>query len=288
MFQIEKNHIIAQSEIDLYFHWKSFNGVDMNGLYQNEHYHIIWIQEGEGQLLLDTQVLDVRDNMLLFISQSQIIAGKQNLKLKGISLAFNHTFYCIELHDKDVSCNGVLFNNVYDVPYFCLDTVDKQFVVQIHQQIEDELQQKQSAQLDMIRTLVKQLIIRCTRILKTSYCSIHQTDNEHIEFKRTFSALVEKNFREMHSVREYADLLYLAPKSLTQKLKVAGEDSPLDIITNRIVLEAKRLLLYSDKSIKEIAFELGFSDPFYFTRLFTKIAGLAPSNFRKTFFNIGK
>lgn len=287
MFQIEKNHTIAQSEIDLYFHWKSFNGFDNNGLYQNEHYHIIWIQEGEGKLLLDTQTLDVKDDMLLFLSQTQIIAARQNLRLKGISLAFNHTFYCIELHDKDVSCNGVLFNNVYDVPYFCLNPAEKQFVVQIHQQIEEELQQKQSAQLDMLRTLVKQLIIRCTRILKTNYCSIYQADNEHIEFKRNFSTLVEKNFREIHSVKEYADLLYLAPKSLTQKLKAAGEDSPLDIITNRIVLEAKRLLLYSDKSIKEIAFDLGFSDPFYFTRLFTKTAGLAPSNFRKAFFNVG-
>ena len=102
---------------------------------------------------------------------------------------------------------------------------------------------------------------------------------------KDFSALVEFNFKNLHSVSDYAERLGVSPKSLTKHFQKIGQLTPSDFIKNRIVLEAKRNLIYTDNSVKEIAFDLGFNDPAYFTRFFTKATSKSPLNFKKEFKN---
>lgn len=80
---------------------------------------------------------------------------------------------------------------------------------------------------------------------------------------------------------DYADLLGVAPKTLSNKFNRLDLMQPNDLIKDRIMLEAKRLLSYSSLSVKEIAYQLGYDDPAYFNRLFTKKTGDTPSNFKK-------
>ena len=105
----------------------------------------------------------------------------------------------------------------------------------------------------------------------------HQQDS----LAQDFIALVEKHFRKEHSVTSYAEKLFIAPKSLTKRLHHLDYPSPSQIIKDRLVLEAKRQLKFSTKTIKEIAFELGFEDPAYFSRLFSKNAGTSPAHYRQ-------
>jgi AraC-like DNA-binding protein len=76
-------------------------------------------------------------------------------------------------------------------------------------------------------------------------------------------------------------MMNIASASLTKKLQKYGIDSPSKIIKTRVVTEAKRLLIYTDKSIKEISVILGYEDPFYFSRIFAKEAGISPSEYKK-------
>jgi AraC-like DNA-binding protein len=91
---------------------------------------------------------------------------------------------------------------------------------------------------------------------------------------RRFNLLVEASFREKHSVKEYADFLNKAPKSLANLFKKLGSNTPLQFIQNRLLLEAHRLLKYSDKSISDIGYELGFSDIQAFSRFFKNQEGV--------------
>jgi AraC-like DNA-binding protein len=75
----------------------------------------------------------------------------------------------------------------------------------------------------------------------------------------------------------------VAPKTLSHKFKNLNLDSPNQFIINRILLEAKRLLFYTDKPVKEIAYDLGYEDPAYFNRLFTHKTGSTPTNFKKNY-----
>lgn len=104
---------------------------------------------------------------------------------------------------------------------------------------------------------------------------------KEVDMIRDFQFLVEQHFKTKHSVQEYADLLNKSVKTLANTFSKASDKSPLQIIHERKVLEAKRMLRYTDKPIKEIAYELGFEDIQTFSRFFKKMESLSPTDFKK-------
>jgi AraC-like DNA-binding protein len=93
---------------------------------------------------------------------------------------------------------------------------------------------------------------------------------------------VENHFRKEHDVQFYAAALYKSPKTLANSFAKFGSGSPLQIIHSRLILEAKRLMLYTDKSVKEISNELGFEDAAHFTKFFKNQLKMTPTGFKKT------
>lgn len=96
-----------------------------------------------------------------------------------------------------------------------------------------------------------------------------------------FKYLLEKNFKKLHFVKDYADLLALSPLQHNKMVKNITGKNASDLIINRIVLEAKRLLAFTNLSNKEIAFQMNYPDPSYFTRIFRKKTEFTPSGFRE-------
>lgn len=96
-----------------------------------------------------------------------------------------------------------------------------------------------------------------------------------------FQALVDENFTTQHLVGFYAKKMNMTPKALTMQVSRTLKKSPKGVIQDRFILEAKRLLSYSDLSVAEVGYELGFDDANYFTRFFTKTAKLSPAKFRE-------
>ena len=86
-----------------------------------------------------------------------------------------------------------------------------------------------------------------------------------------------------YSIADYAEKLFVSPKSLAKRLKAHHYGTPTEILRDRIILEAKRDLRYTQKSVKEIAFDLGFEDPAYFTRYFKKSEKMSPQGYRVEF-----
>lgn len=132
----------------------------------------------------------------------------------------------------------------------------------------------------MLQSYLKQFIINSVRIKKENHTLKEDSDTRLF---KDFSLLVEQNFKTIHTVTEYAKRLGLSPKSITKHFQKLGIKTPSDFIKTRILLEAKRLLIYTDKSVKEIAFELGYNDPAYFSRFFTKAIAKSPLQFKKEY-----
>ncbi|MBC8142824.1 MAG: helix-turn-helix transcriptional regulator, partial [Armatimonadetes bacterium] len=102
-----------------------------------------------------------------------------------------------------------------------------------------------------------------------------------LDIVRQFNVLLEKHFRRLHQVQDYAGLLHRSPKTLTNLFALYTEKSPLQMIHDRVCLEARRLLLYTDKPVREIAAHLGYDEVAHFSRLFKNRMGIAPADWRK-------
>ncbi|MDR6372678.1 AraC-like DNA-binding protein [Chryseobacterium bernardetii] len=235
------------------------------------------------ELTVDFNHYKTNKPSLFFLTNQHLSIQKG--KDESILLFYNRDFYCIQIHDKEVACDGLLFHNIFEIPFVELDDLETSLIKSLFQNIQDELEGKDSSAEEMIRTYVKQIIIRATRQWKKQ-----NLDNDTIRIPgseldifRDFSRHLEIHFREKHNVAEYAELLHMAPKTLTHKFKNLNLDSPNQFIINRILLEAKRLLFYTDKPVKEIAYDLGYEDPAYFNRLFTNKTGSTPINFKKNY-----
>lgn len=202
----------------------------------------------------------------------------------GFFIYYNRDFYCIQIHDAEVACDGLLFNNSYQMPLTALSADENQVAAYLFQQMEEEFELNASSQEEMLRVYLKQLIIRATRIWKKQQLGkLNDEPHRETEFFREFSRLVEIHYKRKHSVSEYADLMGVAAKTLSNKFRRFDLPQPNDVIKDRIILEAKRLLSHTALSVKEIAYDLGYDDPAYFNRLFTSKVGNSPAIFKKNY-----
>ncbi|ANF50500.1 AraC family transcriptional regulator [Chryseobacterium glaciei] len=236
------------------------------------------------ELTIDFNHYKTEAPTLFFLTYQYLDIKNEDSEVASL-LYYNRDFYCIQIHDKEVACDGLLFHNIFEIPKVDLDDSETIIIKNLFQNINEELEWKESSSEEMIRTYLKQIIIRATRKWKKQNLDndIVKIPSNELDVFRDFSRHLEIHFREKHNVADYADLLHLAPKTLTHKFKNLNLDSPNQFIINRILLEAKRLLFYTDKPVKEIAYDLGYEDPAYFNRLFTNKVGNTPVNFKKNY-----
>ncbi|MEL1253418.1 AraC family transcriptional regulator [Flavobacterium sp. DGU38] len=256
---------------------------EVNGEYYKPYIKVLFLPE-EYSVTIDFKKYQTNSPSLFFINSNQYLQIERKGKKDGYFMYYNRDFYCVQIHDAEVACDGLLFNNIFEMPMTILPEKEISFIGAIYQQIQGEFEAPDSSQEEMIRTYLKQLIIKATRIWKIQQLGVlNEEPSKEMDFFRDFSRLVEIHFRTKHTVADYADILGLAPKTLSNKFNRMGLAQPNDIIKDRIILEAKRLLGYSNLSVKEIAYQLGYEDPAYFNRLFTNKVGDTPSNFKKKY-----
>ena len=252
-------------------------------MHENEiaqHYKIYWIEEGNGQYQIDFKSFSIEGAGLFFLSPGQVLTVQSEKVKSGYQLAFDREFYCVETHGKEIACNGVLFNNVHRATMIPLSPNDAPTFWQLIQNMANELEKPGPAHREMLETYLRMLLIQALRKLEELQPKLQAEPEEAKGLAADFIALVNKQFRALHRVADYADQLFVSPKSLSKRLKAEGYPTPTILIRDRIVLQAKRDLRFTSKSVKEIAYELGFDDPAYFTRLFKKSEGIAPLVYR--------
>lgn len=217
-------------------------------------------------------------NSVLFLTEYHKV---EILKVNNARLiSFNRAFYCIADHDSEVGCKGILFFGASHFPTIVIPDEELEKFEILWKMFAIEMVSKDDLKNDMLQMMLKRLLILCTRLYKEQ-TELTTFDKNQLDIVREYNYLVESNFKTKHKVADYAEMLHKSPKTLSNLFKKYNEKSPLQIIQNRTILEARRLLLYSDKSIKEIAYEIGYEDIQSFSRFFKKIEGISPSDFKK-------
>lgn len=196
-----------------------------------------------------------------------------------VTFTFNREFYCINDHDHEVSCNGIIFFGTLKSPVVSLSEEEVKKFDMLFYVFSDEFYTRDQTQGEMLRILLKRLIIKTTRLAKKQLVHEPISDNQ-IDIVRKYNLLVDQHFKEKRQVADYAELLFKSPKTLSNLFAKYNQKTPLQIIRERLVLEAKRQLIYTDKSVKEIAFDLGFDETGAFHKLFKKVTDTTPQQFK--------
>ncbi|MDW5290105.1 helix-turn-helix domain-containing protein [Formosa sp. PL04] len=245
---------------------------------QCEFYTFIWAKSESVDLIIDSVPFTVKPHSILALTPTQYL---QYTKGSNITVyQFNQEFYCIKDHDQEVSCVGILFFGNINIPIIHLNTIEQLKFETLHDVFIEELETEDNIQAEMLRMLMSRFIIKSTRLLKAKEGIIETPKSSKVDLLREFNFLVEQHFKTEHSVSFYAEKLFKSPKTLSNNFAKLNR-SPLQIIHQRIVLEAQRLLSYTDKTAKEIAYDIGFEDASHLSRLFKKHTTLSPSDYKK-------
>lgn len=256
---------------------------EVNSEKYKSYIKILYLPEGY-TLTVDFKQYTTEEPTVFFINSNQHFHIENIGAEPGLMIYYNRDFYCIQIHDSEVACDGLLFNNLSNMPMITLNATDTIVITYILKAIQNEFRVKQAQQEEMLRVYLKQIIILSTRLWSVQHLDKVNDGIDHdTAFYRQFSLLVENHYKEKHAVADYADIIGIAPKTLTHRLKKMNMTQPNEVIKDRIILEAKRLLIHTAMSAKEIAYHLGYEDPAYFNRLFSLKVGNTPSNFRKKY-----
>lgn len=242
---------------------------------------VLWNRNQTTVLLeVDEMIISLLPNQLVTTTYLQYISFEKT----GFALTaflFNREFYCISDHDSEVSCNGILFFGTQDLPIITIPKNQERKFNTLYEVFEDEFKTPDKIQGDMLQMLLKRLIIICTRLAKEQLI-IKKIDNDQIDIVRKFNVLVDTHYKTKRKVSDYADLLFKSPKTLSNLFALYNQKSPQQIILERLTLEAKRLIRFTNKQNQEIAYELGFNDPAHFSRFFKKMTNCSPTQYRES------
>lgn len=272
------------------FSYKQFGNLDFKKeqldestlLKIDEHIKVLFLPK-QTKVQVDFQEFQLESDSLLFINPKVIVKPIETEFGGELLLHFNRDFYCIEIHDQEVACDGILYNNVFEIPFIQLNESQSADIRNIIREIQSEMKDEDANTEEMLRILLKLIILKSTRIWKQQHLLSENDQQSDVQFLRKFSKLVEQHYKTHHTVADYADMLFLTAKNLSKKISLLSKDTPNDIIKNRIILESKRLLAHTTMTVKEIAFSLNYEDDAYFVRFFTKNTGISPLSFRKQF-----
>lgn len=242
-------------------------------------YKFIWVRHGA----LDVEV----DHVVMHLEKEEMISltPLHHVQIRGVdgeylTFLFNSNFYCIYGHDSEVSCNGFLFNGSSRVMRLKLSPSQSARLDSIVDIFRGECGIQDNLQEEMLRIILKRFIITCTRIAREKF-DVNPGRENMFDVIRQFYVLVDSHFKEKKQVQDYADMLCRSPKTISNLFSLYGLSSPLRVIHERVDAEAKRLLLYTGKSAKEISEILGFEDLATFSRFFKKMNKESLSEYRK-------
>jgi AraC family transcriptional regulator, transcriptional activator of pobA len=246
------------------------------------YFTVLWIRKGNGRFHADLSSCQFRGPALLFSNTYQTFFLAPASALDGVSLQFHANFFCIETYHEAVGCNGVLFNDIYGQPIVHLNESLVPEVEHLLSQMMSEIRATGLAHAEVLVSYLKVLLIKATRLKleQQQHESTAVAQSSPLVLKQ-LTQLIEEHYRAKRSPHEYAALLHLSPKALGRLVKTHCGKTLTELIRERLLKHAKWQLLHTLQPVKEIAWDVGFADEFYFSRLFKKATGMSPTAFRQ-------
>ncbi len=271
----------AELSIDYMPDFFMHDTMDNDSPHVHTFYEIIWFREAGGTHTVDFKEYPIEKNMLFFLSPGQVHFFDHAVNHKGILIKFCTDFLNEERTDEDIYIKYNLFNAFDFQPYCTINEDTAQRLLSVLDKLKEEQKNKNLiGHVDMLRSLTKIFLIFVHRHCeKSNAYTLSEKKSSHRLFVM-FRKTLEQHYMCQHTVKEYAGSLNVSTKTLSNCVIDSSGKKPLTFINDRITLEAKRLLRFSNMMTKEIADYLGFEDPSYFVKFFKRQTGHLPSSFR--------
>ena len=270
LFGVQITRITIKTEVD-------FRNEKVAGPHRHDHYLCFFMESGYLNGNIDFQNLEVQTPSLLLALPGQVHEFNSAKEISGWVMAFDVRFV-------DKNARMAIEQSFAKLVLIHLDDIETKWFTNIFQLIYAVVNEKNPTTFhrQLVQTLINAFFYKTAIIFQLQEDErIQEYSSRSIEIAKKFHQLVKENFVILKKPGEYASKLNVTVSYLNDTVKSVTGFSSTWFIHHEIFREAQRLLFYTDKSVKEIAFQLGYEDYKYFIRLFSKTVGTSPSNFRK-------
>lgn len=250
--------------------------------HRHDYFTMMIVEEATGTHAIDFYEYEMFGHSLFFIYPGQVHQVILSTPPKGWVINFTRHFL-IKNNIPDQMVNDVyLFNKYGEAPPLSINQQQWQQYIDLIRQIEQYSNLNLSYKDDALGAFLKLLLIQ-----SNNHCSLHQETNpQNIEtgnqLLRKYKHLIDKHYKEYHKVSDYAEMLAITSDYLNRSIKSITGKSAKEFITERIIVEAKRVLLFTEQTNKELAYDLGFEEQAHFSNFFKKLNGVSPNDFRNS------
>jgi len=245
--------------------------------HRKNHYLIIFLRRAGGtRQWIDMTPYILQDNRIYFSSPHNIIVKEEFKELWSTGIAFTSDF--LSFLENPTLSNLPLIQNPHNGHELLLTEVDVNFVEDMMSKINAEYRRPGEWQQRMLGAYLTVLLTYLSRLYNEQFKS-NDTSAEKLLLQK-FQAKINEHFRELHEVSEYATQLNISAGHFSEVVKAQSGKPAIKHIHDRLVMEARRLLFHTNNSLKEISFDLGFTDASYFNRFFKRETGITPAEYR--------
>ncbi|WP_223599381.1 AraC family transcriptional regulator [Chryseobacterium sp. GVT01B] len=251
------------------------------GIHRDSHYIFTCMESGHVKMMVDFKTVESKDSTLFCVLPGQVHQGLLMKDVCGWFVAVKAEL----VPDTVRSFFDESLGEIQPLP------IDKSLIQEVnttasmlHASYTDEMLSSKEGFL-VVQSLLNAFLGMFALIYSRNNLSPSSSESRTLQLSRTFRSLVRKDFKTSKSPSEYAEILNITRGYLTEAVREATGKPAQHWIHQEILIEAKRLLVFTSLSIKEIAYELGYSDHTYFSRLFSKLEDQSPSEFRNLHIN---
>ena len=249
--------------------------------HRHDFYEVLYLTNGSGIHIIDNERYQIKPPSIFFMSPGQAHKLELSNDIEGYIFLFTSEFYLLQNTNKNRLLEFPFFFSVqqYNPPLLLESTYDNSFLKTLFIKGCSEIARKENCSDDIVRSLLDLILLTCNRLYPPHLRTI-QSNKGHVLVKK-FLYLIEENYQNNLRVNDYANMLAITPNHLTQLVKQVTGKTSIELMQEKLIVEVKRLLLHTNKTVSEIAELMHFPDQSYFSKYFKKISGSTPLQYRK-------
>lgn len=270
------NEPISRTEFEI-MKFDEMEEPNVDDIHKHTFYEILWTEEGISKQIIDYKEYEVLPNSLFFISPNQVHQFEEWKPLKGGTILFTEDFFLFNHNNKDKLFELSFLDNFYANPCIQLSKSNFADIKQTIDLLVIEQKRKDKSQT-ITQSLLHILLAQVQRCIDTETEKL--ISKKYLIIFKQFKSLLDKHFVENKTVSFFAQHLHITAHHLNLISKEVTGKTASEVIRARSILEAKRLLTFTDKTVLEIAFELNYTDSSYFAKTFKAETNQSPIAFK--------